>query len=1164
MTNRLKRTFLPVFLLCAAAVFPRTAGAEGSAKADFALNLSATALNAKGQDTQWETERLAIETTYEKAAEFIGRKEKAALKDLTPQGWKSVWEADMKKMLKAVNITLQVSKAAEKAAGGEYDEAVLELASAGAEYMGNPVIKLTVAAIVYTNESYKQVRETGAARDIEALYGALDGDRLVLGKANAQAEQPALIPLDNETVETIYQNYIWEDTNTRNLVAAYFNKKGVGWSEEEWRRVRNAYIADAWSADPKRIAEYQELHSAFRKKTLPWIKILIKDVNEQARLRWGEMRLRQAANGLGPYVQRLNSVSREFAALENRFKALETTQKNIPEWRTWLSESPAAVASAKKLLADPGKGKPARQLCETWLSRMRTAVSGAHVLGETQLFNALKVQQQAWYDIETALGGMVGKQQEALVKDPTLVYTPRAEEPITEEKRVYQENFETFMKPYARKTDPAQALPAIVAALNRGDFDAAERLIADFDQELGGIQAYYGYDSYNGGYYSCNDKGLLLVPVIKARDSLNEAARGEITAISEQADATQQKILDAEKERRGIPAGRTAEMSARYDALGTYIKQYQQQIAEYNTRIAKHKREIDIRDKAYELAFAVNDALSHTTTDEHFAKRNELLGLIAAARGIQELRRGQWGQYQASVKAVLGGIDYSREMAPQLAALDAALEKVKKEDKFAANAPFDHAETIGELYSQLQQRAGQINVPVDTQEADQRLEAVAAAFSKWDDAAGRWVGIAAVPADELAEIGVLVDAEGAMAYATERNNIDNLINGIPALKADIKRKAEEYLSLADDITKERREGALWLEDKIREIKGFFKAQENLKLLKNKGTETSPEYEAEFEEADGMAITNTPYRHYMLQSDLAAYAQSVEKGWEAYEGFKFIKTHAPQVYAKLKAAAVPDVKPAAEENVIARTGESASITLWGSVLDKFEKAAGGVKYNASDLDFSLQMLALQNITGLESAIIPAAADKKVRYAAADTYKKYPGDYDNTLGGRYIGLLAAVQNTFDAREEYLKTQKTGPTDQPFPPLVPPVTDPATEAVGAMYSDFRAAYEARNESRVLKFISPDWDAGDGTTMSELSGYLRNIFTVFNEVRCSIIGLRVTKKSEGTYKAVYTMVITGRIFDQNIRHEERSTVEEEVVLTDRGNPVIAKTIKGNFWEFK
>ncbi len=145
---------------------------------------------------------------------------------------------------------------------------------------------------------------------------------------------------------------------------------------------------------------------------------------------------------------------------------------------------------------------------------------------------------------------------------------------------------------------------------------------------------------------------------------------------------------------------------------------------------------------------------------------------------------------------------------------------------------------------------------------------------------------------------------------------------------------------------------------------------------------------------------------------------------------------------------------------------------------------------------------------------------------------------------------------------------PADKPIGPekprVVPTTMDPNIGAIEIMYAEFKRAYEAKNESQVLRYISADWDAGDGTSMSELSGYLRNIFTVFNEVRCTITGLRVIKKADGAYKTTYTMTITGRIFDQNIKHEEKSSVEEEVSINERGKPVIAKTMKGNFWYFE
>lgn len=117
--------------------------------------------------------------------------------------------------------------------------------------------------------------------------------------------------------------------------------------------------------------------------------------------------------------------------------------------------------------------------------------------------------------------------------------------------------------------------------------------------------------------------------------------------------------------------------------------------------------------------------------------------------------------------------------------------------------------------------------------------------------------------------------------------------------------------------------------------------------------------------------------------------------------------------------------------------------------------------------------------------------------------------------------------------------------------------------LYREFKQAYESKNASRVLSLISDGWTADDGTTLQDLKTNLLNIFLVFNQITCEISNLDIVKVSENTYRVSYDITIIGRIYENNLRHEEKSSVVEEVVIT-KNNTKISKTIKGSYWYIK
>ena len=113
---------------------------------------------------------------------------------------------------------------------------------------------------------------------------------------------------------------------------------------------------------------------------------------------------------------------------------------------------------------------------------------------------------------------------------------------------------------------------------------------------------------------------------------------------------------------------------------------------------------------------------------------------------------------------------------------------------------------------------------------------------------------------------------------------------------------------------------------------------------------------------------------------------------------------------------------------------------------------------------------------------------------------------------------------------------------------------------YESFRQAYELRNESAIMAMIGDSWEAGDGTTLADLEGYLRNSFTVFDQITYKLSQLTYSWNGRA-FTVSYDLTITGRNFRYNLKHEEKSTVQEEVALDSRGKLRIIRTLNGRFW---
>lgn len=128
----------------------------------------------------------------------------------------------------------------------------------------------------------------------------------------------------------------------------------------------------------------------------------------------------------------------------------------------------------------------------------------------------------------------------------------------------------------------------------------------------------------------------------------------------------------------------------------------------------------------------------------------------------------------------------------------------------------------------------------------------------------------------------------------------------------------------------------------------------------------------------------------------------------------------------------------------------------------------------------------------------------------------------------------------------------------------TRPATQPPGQdiaqikdLYQKFVQSYQSKNLNGVLRAMTSQWQASDGSGLPDLEDTLRNSFRVFDVIQFRIDGLQVQKAGADTYNVSYAATLSGRINRLNVKHEETSNVQDVVQITPDG-PRIVRT-KGN-----
>jgi len=96
------------------------------------------------------------------------------------------------------------------------------------------------------------------------------------------------------------------------------------------------------------------------------------------------------------------------------------------------------------------------------------------------------------------------------------------------------------------------------------------------------------------------------------------------------------------------------------------------------------------------------------------------------------------------------------------------------------------------------------------------------------------------------------------------------------------------------------------------------------------------------------------------------------------------------------------------------------------------------------------------------------------------------------------------------------------------------------------------------VMRFLSSQWSSGDGGSISDLQRQLQKTFNMFDDIRFTIQNLKINKAAEGQYRVNYDVTITSRIYKRNLKHEEKSNIDEEVTIDQSGQPKISRTLGG------
>ncbi len=262
---------------------------------------------------------------------------------------------------------------------------------------------------------------------------------------------------------------------------------------------------------------------------------------------------------------------------------------------------------------------------------------------------------------------------------------------------------------------------------------------------------------------------------------------------------------------------------------------------------------------------------------------------------------------------------------------------------------------------------------------------------------------------------------------------------------------------------------------------------------------------------------------------------------------------------------PDITPEEfEARIAALVAEAAKVYAPLAFLDEGqEKTDLGIKYQRLLDGISrakkqyLMFWENRIYQKMEDISTKLASDSTLSQEQRDTYQQEltaliaPGSFadQRQQEGQMSTLIAAIQELL---EKLAATPET------------PVGSTANDTIMAFYDNFKQAYEAKNEALVMSFIADDWTAAGGVTLLDLEDNLSNMYNVFDDIEYSLSELSINSAGQNVYDVSYSVTIRGTIFDNDLTHEEASSVNEQIVIDGSGKPKIKKTLGGNYWSIQ
>ncbi len=1112
--------------------------------ADLGLTLASATMDAKNITNGLKN--VAKDKTTEWMWDSVGGLEKMILQNNEAQ----IKDAT-NKLLDIVNIVQSINKISISIANGKYDDAAIEAVDQVVGKVNHPLVSATWSAVKLSYESHKLVVSTESERQVEILYNIVNHDRMLLGVSDPKNPSPPQIPINKKTADYFFNKYIMTNDRARNALKAYVTTVlGQEWPEQSWSEWLGSFRTIGMGIDTKKNAELEMLDREWRNKGRSWVIAVIKDINKQAKQSWAELKVRQEMVKFKRFARSVELFKdNDLTQMLKDFREIESYKKELPLYKEEAIKSVKLRAkistkisslnaqSFKKYNNSYGNKQRLisylRDMSYRWQSKMMVYGSRASLLRKKSLSKQCYSEMNKWLELKDSISSFIISTGDSAVDKLANEY---------------------LNVKYKITSGAPKAADAMRRRIESRKINAT-RYIRDYSKYL----KPFVWD------FKVSQVGSLYIP------------KG-IELPSEPKEFTSKllKILNKGDVKTGSHMYIAWKMAAKsaFNSHTYYMKRASMGYFELEPPKDLPKSCITAEDfgkkegwnNVAKVALIDSMTARYMVEKEKFdLKVSSVSQLVSSFEKLRNLRKKQYDLYNSKMKQI-----FKYKLYYDYSSYKKAFKKYSNE-LYNGFGRLDKGIGKGDLWSLpwiLNQKARQIsrrntNVSYMITSRDTLKEKIDNIKKDIDD----FNKLPKLSQKDIQEIEVFTKKKFDYKKLTKKiNEIDRNLNNLKKVVYILDKWIK--LSQTDELNRAR--DSFWLQQIAKDISSFIDFIQKSGKIKRDSTGTFLPHmglgvvlPSGIKIKNGMLISYNMPTHYLTESEINSITTPLKLLFRNSNIYTFLHSYFPKVAQGLdEFLSLSFIKPAKENIIINnRVVYQSDIKNTKDMLSKI---------NIKDDNFDTKM---QNLP----KCFPSIKDFR-KFYYNDSSVDLVALKKSAIGVVYLKQRAKIKKLLDERRAFLirKEQEANrikseaqakelEKEAVRKSMIQGEKDNLKIAnIRKLYEKFAEYYSYKDLSSLLSLVSDDWScSSDSTSIDDLEAHLERTFKVFDEIQYNISNLEIQPLSKSKYKVSYNVNIIGEIYDDDIEHIEKSSVQEEVEIK-KGKVIILKTLGGQYWSVK